>query len=104
MKPSKLKRHFETTHEELVGKQRSFFEKKYAELNKQQVYYKEAVTVSERALKVSFEVSYIIAKAMKHTVAETLILPAAIKMVTMCGEEEVQKLKKIPLSYNSEKD
>lgn len=105
MKPNKLKRHFETTHKEHVGKPRSFFEKKYAELNKQRVYFKRAVTVSERALKASFAVSYLIARAMKpHTIAETLILPAAIEMVkTMCGEEEAQKLKTIPLSDNTVK-
>lgn len=39
-----------------------------------------------------------------HTIAETLILPAAIKMVkTMRGEEEAQKLKTIPLSDNTVK-
>ena len=47
MKSNKFKRHFETTHEEHVGKPRSFFEKKYAELNYQRVYFKKAVMVSE---------------------------------------------------------
>jgi hypothetical protein len=36
-----------------------------------------------------------------HTIAETLILLAAIDMVkTMCGEAEAQKLTSIPLSDN----
>ena len=105
MKPNKLKRHFETTHKEYVGKPKSFFEKKHAELNRQRVYFKKAMTVNERALKASFEVSYLVAKAMKpHTIGETLILSAAIEMVkTMCGEGEAQKLKTIPLSDNTVK-
>ena len=96
MKPNKLKRHFETTHKEHVGKPRSFSEKKYAKLNKQRVYFKKALTISGRALKASFKVIYLIARAMKpHSIAETLILLAAIEMAkTMCREEESQKLKR----------
>ena len=52
------------------------------------------MTASERALKASLEVSYLIARNMKpHSIAETLILPAAIGMVKkMCGEEEAKKI------------
>ena len=55
------------------------------------------MTTSERALKASLEVSYLIARNMKpHSIAETLILPASIEMVkTMCGEEEAQKITKM---------
>ena len=74
MKPNKLKRHFERTQKEHVGKPRAFCENKFAELNKQRVYFKKAVTASERALKASLEVSYLIARNMKpHSIAETLI-------------------------------
>lgn len=61
--------------------------------------------MSDRALNASFEVSYLIAKTMKpHTIAEMLIMPAAIKMAkAMYGEEVAQKFKTIPLSDNTVK-
>lgn len=64
-----------------------------------------AVMVNERALKASFEVSYLIATAMKlHNIAETSIFPAAIEMVrTMCREKEAQQVKMILLSETTEK-
>ena len=41
------------------------------------------MTVNERALKASFEVRYLVAKAMKpHSIVETLVLSAAMEMVT----------------------
>lgn len=67
--------------------------------------YRKAMTVSERALKASFEVSYLVARALKpHSIVETLILPAAVAIVKMiCGEGEAQKLRSIPFSHNTVK-
>ena len=93
MKPNKPKT-FETTNNEHVGKPRAFFENKIAEPNKQRVYFKKAMTASEQALKASLKVSYLIAYMKPHSIAETLILPAAIELgKTICGEEEVKKNK-----------
>lgn len=105
LKPNKLKRHFETVHKEHLGKPLSFFEKKCAELNQQRSYFKKAATVSDGALNASFEVSYLIAKTKTpHTIAETLIMPAVLKMAKAMGEEEVgRKFKAIPLSDNTVK-
>lgn len=54
-------------------------------------------------LEASFEVSYLIAKNKKpYTIGETLLLPAAVKMVEIIhGKEYADKLKCIPLSANT---
>ncbi|GFX60765.1 SCAN domain-containing protein 3 [Trichonephila clavipes] len=73
MKPNKLKRHFETLH------------------------------VNEKALLTSYKVSYKIARCKKpHTIAEELILPAAIEIVeTMFGDNFAKELQSIPLSNDT---
>ena len=52
---------------------------------------------------MSFKVAYRIAKCKKmHAIAEELVLPAAIDLVsTMIGETVAQKLKVVPLSNNT---
>ncbi|GFV66218.1 protein FAM200B [Trichonephila clavipes] len=69
MKPKKLKKHFETIH------------------------------VNEK-LTTSYKVSYKIARCKNpHTIAEELILPAAIEIVeTMFGDNFAKELQSIPLS------
>ncbi|GFY16972.1 protein FAM200B [Trichonephila clavipes] len=77
MKSNKLKRHFETLHGEYINKPREFFESK--------------------------KVSYKIARCKKpHTIAEELILPAAIEIVeTMFGDNFAKELQSIPLSNDT---
>jgi hypothetical protein len=62
-----------------------------------------AVTTSTKALLTFFEVSYLIAKNKKpHTIGETLLLPAAMKMCEiMHGEKCGEALKTITLSNNT---
>jgi hypothetical protein len=64
---------------------------------------KTAVTTSTEALLASFKTLYLIAKNKKpHTIGETLLLLAAIKMCEiMHGENYSQALKAIPLSNNT---
>ncbi|GFX88874.1 SCAN domain-containing protein 3 [Trichonephila clavipes] len=73
MKPNKLKRHFETLH------------------------------VNEKALLTSYKVSNKIARCKKpHTIAEELILPAAIEIAeTMFGDNFAKELQSIPLSNDT---
>jgi hypothetical protein len=62
-----------------------------------------AVTTSTKALLASFEVSYLIAKNKKlHTIRETLLLPAAMKMCEIVhGEIYGEALKTIHVSNNT---
>lgn len=59
--------------------------------------------MTSEALLASYQVSHRIAKCKKpHTIAETLILPAAIDIVsTMLGDSSAQQLKNIPLSNDT---
>ncbi|GFU91573.1 protein FAM200B [Trichonephila clavipes] len=99
MKPNKLKRHFET----LINKPREFFESKLKSYGKQKTFFKKTLSVNEKALLTSYKVSYKIARCKKpHTIAEELILPAAIEIVeTMFGDNFAKELQSIPLSNDT---
>ncbi|GFX51715.1 protein FAM200B [Trichonephila clavipes] len=102
MKPNKLKRHFETLHGEYINKPREFFELK--SYGKQKTFFKKKLlSVNEKALLTSYKVSYKIARCKKpHTIAEELILPAAIEIVeTMFGDNFAKELQSIPQSNDT---
>ena len=63
-------------------------------------FCKQATAANTQTLLASYKVAYRIARTKKpHTIAETLILPAAVDMVAvMFGEAEANKLHSIPLS------
>ncbi|CAK1599035.1 unnamed protein product [Parnassius mnemosyne] len=88
MLPNKLKRHLETTHSNLQGKPRDFFVRKLRELKHQSTALLSKVSVPTKALLASYKVAHRVAKCKKpHTIAEELILPAAVDMVSvMIGE------------------
>jgi hypothetical protein len=98
-----LCRHLTTKHETLANKPLQFFERKLLEMHKQSNLMRTAVTTSTKALLASFQVSYLIAINKKpHTIGETLLLPAAMKMCKiMHGEKYGEALKTIPLSNNT---
>ena len=60
-------------------------------------------TVPTKALAASYEVAHLVAKSLKpHTIAESLLLPAAIAMASaMHGEKIANALKTIPLSNDT---
>uniref|UniRef100_A0A1B6ISX9 Uncharacterized protein n=1 Tax=Homalodisca liturata TaxID=320908 RepID=A0A1B6ISX9_9HEMI len=103
MLPSKLKRHLETVHSNLIGKPREFFIRKKTEAVKQKSSFSKHSKANSDALLASFKVAYHIAKCKKpHTIAEELILPAAVDMAKiMIGEDAGKQLLKIPLSNNT---
>ncbi|CAK1599034.1 unnamed protein product [Parnassius mnemosyne] len=81
MLPNKLKRHLETTHSNLQGKPRDFFVRKLRELKHQSTALLSKVSVPTKALLASYKVAHRVAKCKKpHTIAEELILPAAVDM------------------------
>ena len=85
---SKLKRHLTTNHNYLSGKPREFFARKLSEMNKQSALFLNFLHTPAKAQLASFEVAYRIAKCTKsHTIAEELLLPAALDLIsTMIGE------------------
>ena len=103
MLPSKLKRYLTTNDNNLSKKPREFFARKLSEMNKQSVVFSNFLQTPAKAQLASFKVTYRIAKCKKpHNIAEELVLPAALDLVsTMIGESAAQKLKAVPLSNNT---
>ncbi|XP_060774414.1 zinc finger BED domain-containing protein 5-like [Neoarius graeffei] len=103
MQPNKLRRHLETAHPTHTDKPIAFFERKLAEYRQQEKGMVKTASVNSRAQMASYKVAYHIAQCKKpHTIAEQLILPAAIDMVSvMIDEKSASKLKSIPLSNDT---
>lgn len=102
LRPSKLKRHLDTRHSELAGKPLDFFQMKAEEMKSSAKVLNKNLTLNEKAQLASCMVSYRVAKEkMPHTVAEKLILPSAIDMVSAMIDKKANKLKSIPLSDNT---
>jgi predicted RNase H-like nuclease len=103
MLPSKFKRHLETTHPSVVSKSRDYFSRKLKELNQQKGSVYKQASIPSNALLASCKVAHRIAKCKKpHTIAEELILPAAVDMVNiLIGESAGKLLSKVPLSNNT---
>ncbi|CAH0563098.1 unnamed protein product [Brassicogethes aeneus] len=80
-----------------------FFERKLKVLKHQKTAVVQMFNVNEKSLLASYCVAFRVAKAEKpHTIAENLILPAALDTAEiMFGKQEVEKLKNIPLSENT---
>ncbi|XP_068235570.1 zinc finger BED domain-containing protein 5-like [Palaemon carinicauda] len=104
MKPSLLKRHLETNHADKKDRDQSYFQRlgenvKWQRMDKTgQIYQKGAGIV-----KGSYEVALLVAKNMKaHTIAESIIMPAAKILVShVNGEEAVAKLESVSVSNNT---
>jgi hypothetical protein len=86
MLPSKLKRHLEATHPSVVGKSLDYFSRKLKELNQQKGSFYKQASIPSFASTLQDRTKCRIAKCKKpHTIAEELILPAAVDMV-VCWE------------------
>ncbi|XP_063813110.1 SCAN domain-containing protein 3-like [Pseudophryne corroboree] len=103
MIPSKLRRHLETNHPNMAKKPRDFFSRKLKELKGQKGTFFKQASIPSNALLASYKVAHRIAMCKKpHTIAEELILPAAVDMVNiMVGESAGKLLSKVPLSNNT---
>ncbi|XP_033069682.1 protein FAM200B isoform X1 [Trachypithecus francoisi] len=97
LKPSKLKRHLETQHAELIDKPLEYFQRKKKDV-KLSTQFLSCSTVSEKALLSSYLVAYRVAKEkIANTAAEKIILPACLDMVrTIFDDKSADKLKTIP--------
>jgi hypothetical protein len=104
MKPSKLRRHFEIKLGEFTSKSLIFFVVKI-EFKKSQKVMKSSTSLcgNKNVTLASYEVAQLVAKSDKaHTIAEELIIPAAIVMCkTMLGESAAKSISFVFLSYNT---
>jgi len=107
MKPSKMIRHLQTKHTELQNKSIDFFMLKLEELKKSRRVMRKSAFSSgsnnENATLASYEVAQLIAKAGKaHTIAEELILPAAVILCKrMLGDSAAKMVETVPLSNST---
>lgn len=103
MLPNKMKRHLESNHGSLVNKPREYFSRKLKEMTEQKTTFTKQATIPTKALLSSYKVAYRVAKSKKpHTIAEDLILPSAMDMVSiMIGESAAKQLASVPLSDNT---
>ncbi|XP_049323296.1 protein FAM200B-like [Astyanax mexicanus] len=103
MKPSKLMRHLQTKHTAYKDKPVEFFQRRLHELKASKKCLTASCSKQEQALRASYHVAFRIAKAKKpHTIAEELILPAAMDMVReVLDGAAADKLKTIPLSNDT---
>ncbi|KAI2649397.1 Zinc finger BED domain-containing protein 5 [Labeo rohita] len=103
MRPNKLRWHLETKHPKHMNKPLDFFQRKLSEYRQQESRMVKSTSVNKNAQMASFKVAYRIARCKKpHTIAEQLILPATLDMVSvMLDETSAAKLKTIPLSNDT---
>uniref|UniRef100_UPI00358DF206 zinc finger BED domain-containing protein 5-like n=1 Tax=Myxine glutinosa TaxID=7769 RepID=UPI00358DF206 len=104
VKPSLLRRHLETNHADKKDRDQSYFQRlgenvKRQRLDKTGQFYQKGAGI----VKASYEVALLVAKNMKaHTIAESLVMPAAKILVRhVIGEEAVAKLDSVSLSNNT---
>ncbi|XP_076592490.1 LOW QUALITY PROTEIN: protein FAM200A-like [Chaetodon auriga] len=103
LKPTKLKRHLETLHPDLVDKPLDFFQRKAREIKASADVLRKNVTLNEKVQLASYKVASGVAMEKEpHTIAERLILPSAIDMVSIViDEKSAEKIKSVPLSNNT---
>ena len=101
--PSKLTKHFKTRHSHLQGKSVNYFKRLLEQQKKAGSSFKSRLTISEKALITSYEVSKLIAQNVKaHALGESLILPLCKKIVKrMLGNEAAKEICKVPLSSDT---
>lgn len=103
MVPSKLKRHFNTKHSHLSGKNKTYFSRLLSSEVKQAKVMEKRATIADKAQVASYKVAEIIAVKMQpHTIAEDLILPACKEIVkSILGDAAEKEISVVPLSNDT---
>lgn len=92
MKPAKLKRHLNTVHEKLADSPLTYFEAQLKAYNKQKAPIEQVSKATKCAQLASYKVAHRVVQCKKsNTIAEKLVLPAAINMVNAMGATYVAK-------------
>ena len=101
--PAKMKRHLESHHPNLVGKDILFFKARLREVKDMQKVIHSTTVSTEKLLEVSYLISKRIATAGEaHTIAEDLIKPCMLEAAKiLLNKSDHQKLESIPLSNSS---
>lgn len=100
LKPSKLKRHLEAKHAELVEKPVEYFQKRKDQMDLSVKILSKSTTLNDKVQLASYLVAYRLAKEkVPYTYGEKLILPATVDIVsTVLDEKSAEKIKCIPVS------
>ena len=103
MKPSKLKQHFKSCHDELVEKSVDYFRRKAEHLKN--CRWDSGGRQNKALLEASYRIAFRIAQSKKpHTIGEELIKSCLIEATTLVlRKEKANKLEKISLSNNTVK-
>ena len=101
MKPAHMNRHLSTVHPSHVGKPIEFFKCKQEAFASNCLEIAKVASVSSKALRALYAVSYLVAKQKKlHTIAECLILPALVKVSEIMFDTKTA-LQSIPVLNNT---
>ena len=96
---NKLKRPLKISHPQFLNNPRDFFAQKLNDPKRQLSTISKFTQLSSKALLASYQVAHKIIKGKKpHTIAEELILPAAVDLVSTMIEGATEKLKVVLLS------
>lgn len=103
MKPSRLTRHLNTNHSDLVNKPIEFFMRKRDALKIEKKIISQASTTDTSLLTASYLISLQIAKCKKpYSIGEELIKPSLIAACNeVLGQSAASKMKDIPLSNDT---
>jgi hypothetical protein len=95
---SKLKRHFNTKHSHLIGKDTAYFSRLLSSQVKQVKSMEKIATIAEKVQVASYKVAEIISRNMQpHTIAETLIFPACKQIIkSVLGEAAEREISNVP--------
>ena len=106
MRPTRLERHLNTNHPELVDKPKTYFAAKLSSLKRMKldtsgVFRRDSAGI----LKTSYEFSLLIGRGKKpHSICESLLKPCILSAEKLVlGEESAKKLSKISLSDSTVK-
>ena len=105
MKPSKLTRHFNSLHSNLVGKTLAYFKRLLSETENQKGEIRKTTTTEKALLKSSYLIALQIGKSKKpYTIGEDLIKPCMLAAAEqVLGPEAASKLQVIPISNDTVK-